>query len=279
MRREAFVSLGLSVLWCISAPAQTSDGVRQILDRLDRLEAQNRELMAEVRSLKEELAAAHGNQPATGPSVDERLDVQESRTAEQAQTKVEASQRFPIRLTGMVLFNSFLNSKGSGGSEYPTIAAPGTKGSGGATLRQTVIGLDYSGPRTVWGGKVSGSLRLDLFGGSGQLLSQYLRLRTGTVGIEWKDRSFFAGVDKPIISPREPDSLAQVGMSPLSGAGNLWLWVPQARFEQDFRFGHEAGIKAQVGVIQTHETDASANSPYGAVAGSSPYYEPARPGV
>ena len=279
LTRDFLFAMGLAALCGISAPAQSSDELRQILDRLDRLEAQNRELMAQVRSLKDELAASRGDQPATGPSVEERLEVQESRTTEQAQTKVESSQRFPIRITGMALFNTFLNSKGSGGGEYPTIAVPGETGSGGATFRQTVIGLDYNGPRAVWGGKVSGSLRLDLFGGSGQPLYQYLRLRTGTVGIEWKSRSFFAGVDKPIISPREPDSLAQVGISPLSGAGNLWLWVPQARFEQDFRFGQETGIKAQVGVIQTHEIDASPNSPYGAGTGSSSYYEPARPGV
>ena len=44
------------------------------------------------------------------------------------------------------------------------------------------------------------------------------------------------GLEKPIFNPREPSSLAQVGISPLTGAGNLWLWLPQVRFEQDFSF-------------------------------------------
>ncbi len=277
--RSLFLALGLLAASGLPSLAQSQDELRLIMDRLDRLEAQNRELLAEVRSLKDEVAAARGSQPANAPSVEERLQVQESRTAEQAQAKVEASQRFPIRLTGMALFNGFLNSKGSGGNEYPTVAVPGDLGSGGATLRQTVIGLDYNGPRTVWGGTVSGSLRLDLFGGNGQALNQYVRLRTGTVRLEWKDRGFLAGVDKPIISPREPDSLAQVATSPLSGAGNLWMWVPQVRFEQDFHFGHDAGIRAQVGVIQTHETAASSYGPFGQVTGSTAYYEPARPGL
>jgi hypothetical protein len=272
-------AIWMSALSGVPASAQSSDSVRQILDRLDRLEAQNRELLDEVHSLKDELAAARGNQPAKGPSVQERLEVQETRSAEQAQTKVEASQRFPIRITGMALFNTFLNSGGSGGSEYPTIAVPGEGGSAGATLSQTVVGLDYNGPSAVWGGKVRGSLRLDLFGGSGQSLDQVVRLRTGTIGIEWKNRSLFAGVDKPIISPRGPDSLAQVGISPLSGAGNLWMWVPQLRFEQDFQFTRQTGIKAQFGVIQTHESYASPSSTYGAGSASSPYYDPARPGV
>src|ERR1022692_3172343 len=54
---------------------------------------------------------------------EERLDIQERRIDEQAQTKVEASQRFPIRLTGMALFNTFLDSAQSGGVDYPTVAA------------------------------------------------------------------------------------------------------------------------------------------------------------
>lgn len=131
LARNFFFAIGLAAFGGISAPAQSSDDLRQVLDRLDRLEAQNRELMGEVRSLKDQLTAVHGSQPASGPSVEERLDVQESRTTEQAQTKVESSQRFPIRITGMALFNTFLNSRGSGGSEYPTVAVPSGTGSVG----------------------------------------------------------------------------------------------------------------------------------------------------
>ena len=43
-----------------------------------------------------------------------------------------------------------------------------------------------------------------------------------------------AGLEKPIFNPREPHWLAQVGISPLTGAGNLWLWLPQVRLEQTF---------------------------------------------
>ncbi len=268
------------------SPAQTSGDTQKILDRLDRLEEQNRALTAEVQALRQELAAAQAATPtptptpvqAQGPSTEERLDVQESRTAELAASKVEASQRFPIRLTGMVLFNSFFNSTGSGGYEYPTIAMPGETGSGGATVRQTIIGLDYSGPE-VLGGRISGALRMDLWGGNGPPLDEALRLRTATVSIDWKDRSFMVGVDKPIISPREPESLAQVEVSPLTGAGNLWLWIPQARFQQDFHFTDQSGLQAQIGVVQTHEVNGSPASPYEPGPTTPSYVEPARPGV
>jgi hypothetical protein len=281
-RRWGGALCALAALSAAPASAQTQPELRQILERLDRLEEQNRTLLAEIRELKNELAASRADGPQDSrpqPTVEERLQVEESRTAEIDQSKVEASHRFPIRLTGMALFNSYLNSRGSGGAEYPTLALPGREASGGATLRQTILGLDYIGPRALGGGKISGSLRLDLFGGTGQALDQDVRLRTATIGIDWKSRGLLAGVDKPIISPREPDSLAQVGVSPLSGAGNLWLWMPQVRFQQDFHFGEQTGLRAQVGVVQTHEVSGSPLSPYTGSSQGGTYAEPARPGV
>jgi hypothetical protein len=270
----------LALCAAASLPAQTQpqSDFRQLLERLDRLEEQNRELTSEIRKLRTELAARESSTDPP-PALEHRLEVQENRTAEQAETKVEASHQFPIRVTGMALFNTFFDSAGSGGAEYPTVAAPGGIHTGGGTLRQTVIGLDYLGPRTFAGGAVSGSLRMDFWGGAGQQLNQYFRLRTGTIAIDWKTRHFLAGVDKPLISAREPESLAQVAVSPLTGAGNLWFWSPQVRFEQDLNLGEHTGLRAQIGAIQTHEVSASPASPYGPAQQGEAYLEPARPGV
>jgi hypothetical protein len=264
---------GLCSLSIVPAWTQASPELRQILERLDRLEAQNQALTAEVHALREELAA-RGSPPA--PPVEERLAVQETRTAELAETKVEAAHRLPLHITGMALVNTYFTTNG-GSAQYPTAVAPGQSPSGGATFRQSIVGLDYSGPRTFGDGKISGSLRLDLFGGTAA--NEYVRLRTAALSVDWKTRSFMVGVDKPLISPREPDSLAQVGISPLSGAGNLWYWMPQARFTQEFQLGAASGMRAQIGVVQTHEIDATVADPYGAASLSSPYFDPARPGV
>ncbi|HWC00016.1 MAG TPA: hypothetical protein VG672_25085, partial [Bryobacteraceae bacterium] len=235
-------------------PAQTSPDLRLILERLDRLEQQNRDLAQEVHALREELSAARSHPAASEAArtpepaaLEDRVTVAEHRIEEQAQTKVEASQRFPIRLTGMALFNTYLNSTQNGDSQYPTIAVPGQVRNGGATLRQTVLGLQYQGPETLWGGQVKGSLFMDFFSGT----TQTLRIRTGDVEIDWGSRSILAGIEKPIFNPREPNSLAQVGLSPLTGAGNLWLWIPQVRFQQNFSFGDRSGLRAQIGVVQT----------------------------
>jgi hypothetical protein len=254
----------------VAAPviAATDDAsLKEILSRLERLEKQNQSLQIEVSSLRTEVSALRGAapplqlahapapQPLSGPTLEERVAVTESRVEEQAQTKVEASQRFPIRLTGMALFNAFTNSPHNGGRDNPTRASlePGPRTAGG-TVRQSVIGLDFRGPTVAGGGKVSGSMFMDFYGGAGDPLNQYFRIRTASVNFDWKNTSLMVGQEKPIISPREPNSLAQVVVSPLTNAGNLWLWQPQVRIEQRFTLGEGTTLRAQAGVYQSRET-------------------------
>ncbi len=270
------------ILWMVPTllAAQQKSDLQQILERLDSLEQENRNLAAEVRSLRSELAASHSigtpAEAAPAPPLEERVAVQEQRIEEQAQAKVEASQRLPVTLTGMVLFNGFLNGRASGGQQNPVVASPANNSAaGGASLSQSVLGLKFQGPRVWGGGQVRGALYMDFFGGSSSSLNHLIRLRVATIEADWKNTSFMAGQDKPIISPREPNSLAQVGVSPLTAAGNPWLWQPQARIEQRFSFGDQAGLRAQLGVYQTSEP--SYLSRGGAQAGN--LVSPARPGL
>lgn len=227
---------------------QGSPELQQVIARLDRLERENESLRQEVRALREEL------HPASGPELEERVAVQESHTAEQAQAKVESSQRFPLRITGMALVNTYVNSKQNGGVDDPTVAYLGRgNATGGASWHQTVIGLDYNGPQTLWGGTIHGSLFMDFFGGTTLPNNQLMRLRTAEFAVNWATRSFAIGQDKPIFSPRSPDSLAQVGVAPLAGAGNLWFWEPQARLEQRVKLGAHWNFMAEAGVVQTSE--------------------------
>jgi hypothetical protein len=220
------------------------------LERLDRLEQENRAQAREISELRAELAAARQK-----PDAEQRLDVQGKRIEEQAQTKVEASEKFPIRITGMALFNASLDSRQGGGADYPSVAAlePGSEHANG-TLRQSTIGLEFFGPHTVLGGTVHGNVYMDFEAGSAPL-AQEIRLRTGSIQIDWKSRHVLVGIEKPIFNPREPTSLAQVAVSPLTGAGNLWLWLPQAWFEQDLAVGQSSGVRARMGVLETHETN------------------------
>ena len=293
----------LLVLLPLSAWAQNSGEFKEILDRLSRLEEENRALANEVHALREQLVTQSASKPPETPATEaqataqsatpqpgnpqqaanqpvqstptgERLDIVENRQKELEQTKVEASQRFPVKLTGTLLFNAFLNGKYSDDQQYPTVALPtsGTS-STGASFRQTVLGLEFNGP-TWEGAKIGGTAYMDFFAGTTSSLGHMVRLRIATMDFAWKNTTITFGQDKPIIAPREPNSLAQVGVSPLTGAGNLWLWQPQARVEQRFSFSESAGLKAQVGIFQTAESSTTVPAQYlSTQAKSRPGYE------
>jgi hypothetical protein len=253
---------------------QSADSNSAILQRLDQLEKQNQELRQEIEQLRQQVKAnaqERGTQTAMPPSssatgvppsvngsqeetANEHEAVDEHRIEELAQTKVEASQRFPIKLTGELLFNAFTNGPYGGGAEYPTYASA-TSGarSSGATFRQTILGLTFHGPQTFLGGTVSGSLYMDFFGGTYDAPNPVLRLRLATLQLDWTNTSFAVGQDKPLVSRREPNSFAQVGVSPLTNAGNPWLWRPQARIEQRFHLTDRTTISAEAGVFETKE--------------------------
>ena len=282
------------ILLLVTAPcwAQTDQGFAAVLTRLDKLEQQNRELMQEVQALRQQLTSRATPAPAPeehppieqSPPARERLDVLEQRTQDLAQTKVEASQRLPISLTGMLLFNAFWNGAHSGAQDNPTVASLNeTPRTAGGTLRQSVLGLKFLSPTTVLGAQVNGSLYMDFYANPvstfgvdravSNNLSRLMRLRVATVELDWGSTNLLVGQDKPILSPREPNSLAQVGVSPLTGAGNPWLWQPQARIEHRFRLSNSADIRAQVGVFQTSEQSAAVSAEF------APTLESARPGL
>jgi hypothetical protein len=256
----------------LAATAQQQPDLRQVIDRLDRLEAQNQELMKEIRALRNQLAATRETPDIPPePIAEERAEIQERRIAELDQSKVGADHRLPITLSGTVLFNAFRNGTGSGGAQYPVVASTTRRASAGGSMRQTILGLKFDGPRLVGGGKMTGSVYMDFFGG-GTGLDQTFRLRVARLDADWRNSSFTFAFDKPLIAQRDPDSLAQVGVSPLTGAGNLWLWQPQIRFEQRFRLPGQAGVRAQFSVYQTSEAGSGLGSEYGGTLA------PARPG-
>jgi len=254
----AALMLGLSM----AAYGQGTPPVQEILDRLDRLEKDNQALLEEVRALRQEVSGLRTPAPGAAQSQtqaqnsDERQAVEENRIDELAQTKVEAAQKFPLRLTGMLLFNASVNGAFNGNMENPLVASAATGDViGGGTLRQSTIGLLFNGPETFLNGKISGSVYMDFFGGSSLSLDHLLRLRTAAIDIDWKNTSVMFGQDKPLISPRDPESLAQVGYAPLTWAGNLWLWQPQVRVEQRFSLGENTGLRAQAAVLDTGSLD------------------------
>jgi hypothetical protein len=158
-----------------------------------------------------------------------------------------------VQLTGMVLVNGFWNSSAVANVDLPLAAGPdsvGIKG-GGASIRQTRIGILVNDP-DVLGGTFTGEIDADFYGGqqpsgSGRT-SPLLRLRRVNGTIDWSHFQIMVGQEKPLVSPRNPRSLAAVGFPEFSASGNLWLWIPQVRLTVEtgytFRLALQAAILA-----------------------------------
>ena len=188
---------------------------------------------------------------SVAPSIEERVEVAEQRIEEQQQTKVESSQRVPVEARGMLLFNAFSSGRNGIPSDYPTIAVgtPGPNTTRG-TMRQTTIGLEVQSPFTVAGARARGEVVMDFYG----LYDGYPspRLRTGFLDLQWPSTALRVGVEKPIVSQRNPYFFAQVIYPEMWGSGNLWLWLPQARLEQKFRIAG-TDVTWQGGLLQTDD--------------------------
>ncbi len=250
----------------VTATAQQPISLQKVLDRLDSLEKQNQALLEEIKLLRE---AVKAQSPPDAQDTNERITRAEDRIAEQAQTKVGTAQHLPVSLKGMILFdasqvqgtknNNFQQAYGS----YSE-GAPG----GAATFRQSIIGLTMQGPAIAGGGTVNGALSMDFYSASN---SDYaFRLRTGEISFDWANRSVTFGQDKPVIAPLQPTSFAHVGVPALTGAGNLWLWRPQVKYEERHAFTPNTAIVFDAALFSTAETATTVPSLPSAVATGGP---------
>jgi hypothetical protein len=189
-------------------------------------------------------------------SLEEEYELLSGKVDDQYQTKVESASKYRLRLSGIVLMNLVSNQGVVDSIDLPTLAyarQPGDPGgSFGATLRQSEIGFEAFGP-TVAGAKTRADLQIDLAGGfpsvPNGINSGLMRLRTGTIRMDWKNTSIVAGQDGIFFSPNSPTSFASLAVPALSGAGNLWSWVPQVRAEHRFVLGETSSVLLQGGIL------------------------------
>lgn len=191
--------------------------------------------------------------------LEDMVEVHDSRLKEDSRTYVETGQKFNLKLSGTLLFNTYYNTAGT--DDPPTglylLGRNNTtldNGSNfGATIRQTQIGFAFSAPKFGrW--RLFGDVQMDFFGGNppvynGRAFSPLrIRIARGTLATE--RFSLTVGQDDPIISPLNPTSLAQVGFPALAESGNLWSWTPQAKVayklisKENERLTIEGGILA-----------------------------------
>jgi hypothetical protein len=191
-----------------------------------------------------------------------RLEESEEMTAanvrEQSQSKVESGSKYRLRLSGIVLLNMFENRGTVDNLDIPVVALrPRLLDSGGdwgGTLRQSQVGIEAFGP-DIAGAHTSANLAFDFAGGfinaQDGATKPLVRLRTGTIRLDWANASVVAGQDSLFFVPLSPSSLASLAVPALAYAGDLWSWTPQVRVEKRIRLGRASHLLLQGGILDS----------------------------
>jgi hypothetical protein len=177
------------------------------------------------------------------------------------QTKVESGSKYRLRLSGIVLLNMYDNRGVVNNQDFPQVAETeqseilfASPSSFGGTLRQSQIKLQAFGP-DIAGARTSADLQFDFAGGFPNtwngVAKGLVRLRTGTIRLDWANTSIVAGQDSLFFAPLAPSSLATIATPALSYAGNLWSWTPQVRVEHRIVLSDASSLSIQAGILDS----------------------------
>ena len=211
--RRSKVSLGtivgivISMSFAVASPANAQDSTR-----------------ARIDSLAAALKAAQA-----------RLEALEQKVGEAVENGVHTRSGTRMELTGRVMLQAFGNSGRVNNVDNPQFARAdiaGPERGGGMSMRQSLVAFRVSNP-DVAGAQFSGDLATDFYGGqlpsSGGRTFPLIRLRTANARLRWSYSELLVGQEVPLIAQLNPMSVAASGTPLFATAGNLWLWLPQAR--------------------------------------------------
>jgi len=231
--------------------------------RLQLAESQRQieELRRQVEDLRHQMSSGQdlrteeSSEPTTA-AADQNPSFLAAKIAELHQDKVESTSKYPVKISGLILFNSYVNAGNVGAADLPVLAfsrEPGSaNGSIGATLSQTLLGLDVRGP-SVLGAASSGDVSVDFSGGfpttAYGMTAGLVRLRTANARLQWTNTTLTLGQDTPFFSPLSPTSYATIAEPGFSWAGNLWVWTPQAYLEHRLAVSENAKVVLQGGLL------------------------------
>lgn len=202
----AFAPFALALVTCVT-PALAQDTTRTSRDSLA---ARLQRAEEAIEQLRQQAGQQSGVQPRPGMSVE---------------------------INGRVLVNAFSNTRRVNNVDVPTFVRPDSAGAFpagglGMAIRQTTLGIAVTS-QDVLGATFLGDLDVDFFGGqqpsSGGRTFPLVRLRTARGQLNWTNAQVMVGQEGPLMSPLNPVSLSAVGIPGFTSAGNLWIWLPQAR--------------------------------------------------
>jgi len=265
--------LGIVGLLCIAGPPGHSQSARdeglhqqlqQLTDAMTRTQAkleesqrQLQEIRSQLTELQKQLVESEASPSSSTQlaaavnEIREQQFMQEAQIATHEQAKIESESKFPVKLSGLVLLNGFVNTRLVDMPATPTIVLRG-RGATGATLEQTVLGFDARGPH-LFNARSDADVRVDFAGnlsGSGYAASQgIMRLRTAHANLRWNQQEAFFSLDHTIVAPNSPTSLTAIAVPALAWSGNLWTWNPQAGMTADLLLSPAQRLRIQGAMI------------------------------
>lgn len=223
--------------------------------KIAELEKELAEVRSQMAMAPPSAAPAASNVEVAGGATEERQQALEAAVKLHEQTKVESGSKYPIRLTGLILFNTYMNRGVPDNTDLPAIASRPTTTSGngsiGASFRQTILGLEGDGPK-IAGARTSAYVNFDFF--SGLSYTNYgtpagtVRMRTAAIALDWQHDQLELGMVAPLISPLSPTSYATVAEPALASAGNLWTWAPQVKLTHVQPLANSAHLQYELGL-------------------------------
>ena len=267
----------LGVFLCISATcalaqdteprnsdvAQLGRELQQTRTELAESRREIQELRQSLEELRRQVQGESSNSPAsastsepTTAAADQDVGFLAAKVSELHQDKVESASKYPVKLSGLILFNSYWNNGIVDTQDLPSMALPKFPGAPtpgtGATLRQTMLGIDANGPK-VFGAQTSAGVEIDFGGGnpttSYGVTAGLLRLRTANVSLDWTNTSLSFGQEALFFSPLSPTSYATVLEPAMSWSGNLWAWTPAIHVSHRFVLSDQSSLVLQGGVL------------------------------
>jgi hypothetical protein len=267
--------------FAIAAPAQTAvpleERVKALSAAVDRVQSQidaSQQELADLRRQLRELTPS-GDPPSASPnaetadaaelasavaSIRETQSMQQTQIATLEQSKVESESKYPVKINGLILMTGFVNTSRVDDPQTPSVALGGY-GSTGATVRQTLLGIDARGPH-VFGAESHGSLRLDFDASAagssytGSYALGLVRLRTAGAELIWQQTRAYFALDRPLLSPETPSSLTAVSLPALAWSGNLWAWNPQMGVARDWPSNRSMHLRSQLALISVADPPA-----------------------
>lgn len=179
---------------------------------------------------------------------------------------VTSVARLPVVIYGTALLNSFYNTSLNNNQDVPLFAgkqgsdATGGDKNFGMTVRQSRVGLRYTGPR-VGGALLGGTVEVDMFSGNATLPNSVgfdvPRLRLAIGRADWKNISVIGGQDWSVFAPLNPTSFAGFAIPDLAASGNLWIRTPQLRAEVQHSFSDKQKLLFQIAATDPNVRDYS----------------------